>query len=682
MHNLPLKVLLVEDDEDDYILTRDLLNEAEAERFDLEWAATYEAGLQAIGRSDHDVCLIDSRLGERDGTDLVRDARAQGCRVPLILLTGRGDHAADVNADAAGDDYLEKGRFDAVFLEHTIRHAVERWHQDELLRQSEERYRLIAELASDYIYEVRIDADGSQVTEWATDAFSRITGYAPDEVNSLGGWINIIHPDDLPRVQEFGRQIDANCAGVIEYRIETKQGDLRWLRDHSGPQWDSREQRVTRAYGAVRDITERKHAEDALQQSHHELEQRVEERTTELVKVLARERAIGRVRAHILAMRQIPELRSEFENNWVEELRTLGVPVHSVSLQLPAAQAGYFVDGWDILLGEDNPQAYPVADFVWLQEAWESGEPVVVSPEVFTGAHAKSTTHSLVEIPLREGGSVGVNSLVPDAFDPDTVWILQLFAELLAEGLRSVRDFEALRSAEKALTEQAEELKRSNAELEQFAYVASHDLQEPLRVVTNYVQLLDRRNESLDERSRHFIERSVAACGRMKRLIDDLLLFSRVTRKGGEFAPTDCAEVVRDALDNLALSIQESGAEVTTGELPTVTAERRQLLQLFQNLIGNAIKFRADLPPEIHVDAQHKGNEWTFSVRDNGIGIDPEQGERIFRIFQRLHTREEYTGTGIGLAVCKKIVERHGGRIWMTPNASAGATFSFTLQCS
>ncbi len=224
------------------------------------------------------------------------------------------------------------------------------------------------------------------------------------------------------------------------------------------------------------------------------------------------------------------------------------------------------------------------------------------------------------------------------------------------------------------------ELDRSNTELEQFAYVASHDLQEPLRVVVSYLQLLERRYQGqLGEDADKFISRAVGAANRMKGLINDLLTYSRVTRRGNPFKATDLGNVLDGVLANLQVAIAESEAIITHDPLPVVRADAAQMAQLMQNLIGNAIKFRGDEPPAIHVGAQSQDNTWVVSVLDNGIGIDPEYAERIFVIFQRLHTRQEYEGTGIGLAVCKRIVERHDGRIWAESQPGQGSVFYFTL---
>ena len=239
----------------------------------------------------------------------------------------------------------------------------------------------------------------------------------------------------------------------------------------------------------------------------------------------------------------------------------------------------------------------------------------------------------------------------------------------------------ALKENAQQLAEYARDLQRSNTELEQFAYIASHDLQEPLRMVSSYCQLLQRRYRGrLDQDADEFIGYAVEGATRMQKMINDLLTYSRVGRTGGGGEAVACDEVVRTAVANLRIAIEESGARVTWRDLPTVVGDRTQLVQLFQNLIGNAIKFRSERPLEIDIWARRDGAFWEFAVSDNGIGIEPQYAERIFLIFQRLHDRSRYPGTGIGLAICRKVVERHGGRIWVTSEPGKGTTFHFTLS--
>ncbi|NER48479.1 MAG: GAF domain-containing protein [Symploca sp. SIO1A3] len=236
-----------------------------------------------------------------------------------------------------------------------------------------------------------------------------------------------------------------------------------------------------------------------------------------------------------------------------------------------------------------------------------------------------------------------------------------------------------LRQADE-LAELAQDLERSNAELKKFAYVASHDLQEPLNQVANYVQLLEMRYEKqLDEDAKDFITFAVEGVSLMQTLIDDVLAYSKVDLKGIEFELIEVETALDQALGNLRGRIGDSGAIITQDDLPTVMADSTQLMQLFQNLVGNAIKFRSQQPPKIHIGAKRLEDAWLFSVQDNGIGIDPQFADRIFVIFQRLHTRDEYHGTGMGLAICKKIVECHRGRIWVESELGQGATFYFTI---
>lgn len=266
-------------------------------------------------------------------------------------------------------------------------------------------------------------------------------------------------------------------------------------------------------------------------------------------------------------------------------------------------------------------------------------------------------------------------------FEDGNVGWFELSIQPAREGIFILStDITERKRAEESLLRTTEDLRRSNRELEQFAYVSSHDLQEPLRMVSSYVQLLAKRYKGrLDPDADDFIGFAVEGATRMQQLINDLLTYSRVGTQGKPFALTDLEMALESALSNLQIAIKESSAMVTHDPLPILMADHIQMVQLFQNLIGNAIKFRANDQPRVHVRVQQVDSGWQFSVIDNGIGIDPQFNERIFVIFQRLHTRAEYQGTGIGLAICKKIVERHGGNIWVEPAPDQGSVFHFTM---
>lgn len=255
------------------------------------------------------------------------------------------------------------------------------------------------------------------------------------------------------------------------------------------------------------------------------------------------------------------------------------------------------------------------------------------------------------------------------------------FNEMTVSLRESKEDLEGkIQQRTKELDEANKGLKASNAELEQFAYVASHDMQEPLRMIRSYLEMLSRRYKGqLDSDADEFIGYAVDGVDRLQRMIDDLLALSRVGTKGEPFRRIDCNVVLNEIISNLKVAIETNDAIITSDRLPTVIGDELQLSQLFQNLLGNAMKFRSEAAPKIHVSAERRPGEWVFSVRDNGIGIDPQHFERVFVVFQRLHSRDKYPGTGIGLAICRKIAERHGGRIWVESQPGKGSTFYFSI---
>jgi len=274
-------------------------------------------------------------------------------------------------------------------------------------------------------------------------------------------------------------------------------------------------------------------------------------------------------------------------------------------------------------------------------------------------------------------------SVAKDSAETATRKIAELFEETRQTNQSLQVENRDRKRAEQMLLSKTEELERSNVELQQFAYVASHDLQEPLRMVTMFTQLLKRKYEDrLPDDAVEYIGHAVDGAERMRELIHDLLEYSRVGRSEMEFATTDLNRTVSDVLSNLHLAIEESEATIEVADLPEVVGNSIRLFQLFQNLIANALKFRGEAKPHIRIGAEDRDGSWEFSVKDNGIGIDPVSADRVFMVFQRLHTRNEYDGTGIGLAVCKKIVDSHGGRIWVEPGSSEGSDFRFTLPRS
>jgi signal transduction histidine kinase/DNA-binding response OmpR family regulator len=308
---------------------------------------------------------------------------------------------------------------------------------------------------------------------------------------------------------------------------------------------------------------------------------------------------------------------------------------------------------------------------------------------------------SYLAVPLisrdRVIGVLQLRSAAPNAYSARDLSLLERIGAQIAGAIAGSLLYAQIKEAEAVLQQQARELTRSNEELEQFAYVASHDLQEPLRMVRSYVEILAQDYQGrLGADADRYIGYAVDGADRMATLINDLLVYSRVGSQAKPFEPTDCYAVLEQIVADMAGPIRESGGKVTWDSLPTVWADPTQLTQLLQNLVSNGIKFRGKAPPHVHVSAEladpqervapgetvaNAGPEWLFSVRDNGIGIPPRHYERIFQMFKRLHHRSEYPGTGIGLAICQKIVERHGGRIWVESEPGKGSTFFFTIPC-
>ncbi len=284
---------------------------------------------------------------------------------------------------------------------------------------------------------------------------------------------------------------------------------------------------------------------------------------------------------------------------------------------------------------------------------------------------------------LTDGASIHVVSANRNITKDGRIIHCTWYNSVVMNELRGMTSVLSLVLDNTARVEAEDELRRSNNELQQFAYVASHDMQEPLRMVINYLSLLERRNkDKLDPKSKEYIDFAVEGGQRMRDLIDDLLEYSRVETQGRDFAPVSLENVVTKTLALLKVTIEENRAEIVVDPLPTVLADESQMEQVMQNLLGNAIKFHGPERPLIHISATQGQNQWTLKVKDNGIGLNMQYAERIFQMFQRLHSQAEYPGTGVGLAVTKKIVERHGGKIWVESEEGKGATFSFTIPIS
>lgn len=486
-----------------------------------------------------------------------------------------------------------------------------------VLRESEALSLRVFEDAPIGVALTSVDGSLSRVNR----AFAELLGYPAGELAALP-WTKLTHPDDVAASAELVRSLLAGEAssGKLEKRYLARDGRVVWAIVQTTLVRDEAG-RPAHFVTHVLDISERKRAEEELREAKELLESLFDAANAPIV-VWDREMRITRFNR---AFSRLTGIREE---------AALG-------------------SGLEILFPETAREE---------------------AMRLVREASSRSRMEA-VEIPIR-GASGDVRTVLWNAatlFLPDGATP----RATIAQG----QDVTETVTARRELARRAEELARSNAELEQFAYVASHDLQEPLRTVASYVQLLARRyRDRLDQDANEFIAFATDGVERMQRLIEDLLALSRVGTRGREHVLVESEEAYAAAVRSLGEAIRTTGASVTHDPLPPVLADPGQLVQLFQNLLRNALKFHGEKPPKVHVSARPDGEGWLFSVADEGIGIAPEHFERIFGIFQRLHGRDEYPGTGIGLAICRKIVERHGGRIRVDSAPGKGATFSFTLK--
>ncbi|MGF1932919.1 MAG: GAF domain-containing protein [Nostoc sp. ChiQUE02] len=554
---------------------------------------------------------------------------------------------------------------------------TERRKTAEALRESEERWQLALHGNNDGIWDWNLKTN----EVFFSTRWKEMLGYKDHEVsNGWDEWTKRIHPDERDWVLQAFQDHFAKKTPfyVCEYRVQCQDGSYKWILDRGQALWDALGD-IVRMVGSYTDITDRKQADEELKRQN------------------LRSQLFAEITLKIRESLQIDEILK----TTVTEVQKLLQADRVLIFQLEADGSGTVVQeavlpGWPVILGKNIFDPCFKEEYI---ERYRQGR--VSAMEDVETAHIQPCHREFLQ-----QFAIKANLVVP-ILVRDGIWGLLLAHQCAAP--RRWNNFEtellqqlanqigiALSQAQllEKQSQQSQELARSNAELEQFAYVASHDLQEPLRMVTSYLQLLERRYKTqLDANADQFINYAVDGARRMQTLINDLLNYSRVSTRGQPFMSVNCSVVLEQAIANLQIAIADSKAIVTHDTLPEVMADPTQLTQVFQNLIGNAIKFCQNQQPQIHIGvAKPDGNpdgeslnvtpsadEWLFWVRDNGIGLESQYAERIFIIFQRLHGRDKYPGTGIGLAICKKIIERHGGRIWVESKLGQGSTFYFTI---
>ena len=712
-----------------------------------EFGATYEAFLGAIHPGDR-AAVDDAYSGSiREGRDsyeiehrVVRRSTGE-----IRIVHEKCEHARGPDGQIIR----------SIGMVHDV---TERKRAEQALLESEEKYRLLANHANDWIYWIKPDMS----FQYISPSCEQLTGFTPLEfIDNPQLFIDIIHPEDRTRIEaHLGEVREGDETHDLDYRIVTKASQVRWISHSCEPVYAEDGKYMGRS-GTNRDITERKQAENLIQARMRLMEYAATHSLEEILQQTLDE--VGKITSSPIGFYHFVEADQQTLSLQTWSTRTLqefctaqgkglhynvsdaGVWVESVLQRRPVIHNDYaslpnrkglpeghaqvirelvvpILRGDRIvsILGVGNkPSNYTEKDVELVSYladvAWEIADRKRAEEEITRLSkfptenpnpilrvqndgkliYANAASQELLEVwhcevndylppELSDLITAAVRDRLNKTVDVpcnDKVYSIML-VPIVESGYVNIygRDITERKRAEEALKLLAEDLHRSNAELEQFAYVASHDLQEPLRMVSSYMQLLSKRYQGrLDEDADEFIGFAVDGAKRMQNLINDLLTYSRVGTRGKPLVPTSCEEAIEEAQSNLQIAIEESNATITHETLPQIDGDPTQLVQLFQNLLSNAIKFRGRAPLCIHVGVARENAEWIFSVRDNGIGIDPKFAERIFVIFQRLHDRESYPGTGIGLAICKRIVQRHGGRIWVESEPGRGATFYFTL---
>jgi len=667
-----IRALLVDDDEDDFLITRDLLAEIRIADYRLEWASSFERALEIIGRGEHDVYLIDYRLGASSGLDLIKQAIADGCRAPMILLTGQGDSEVDIEAMKTGAmDYLVKGSLDSSSLERSIRYSINRKLAEEALRESEDRYRVVSELTSDYAYACRVEHDGSLIGEWITGAFSRITGYGTDELSSFEGWRKLTHPQDDAVATAHLEHVLNGETKVSEYRILTKHGKIRWMRDYGRPVWSGGEKRVTHIYGAVQDITEQKRAEE-IQAALFKISEATNQ-SDNLEELL---RTIQEILGTLI------------------DTTNFSVALHDKTEDLYTFP--YSVDERDAgNLATRQPKRCLI-DYVR-----RIARPALIDRDTYAELERQNEIEPCANMPLLwlgvplktpQGviGVVAVQSYAdPTLYSDSDLYLLAFVSGHIAMAI----DRKQAEDQKRKLRDQLNRAERMES-LGILAGGVAHDLNNILGPLVAYPEVIKMKLPDDSPILNHILKIESSA-KRASEVVQDLLTLARRGRY--EMVPVDLNQVIETYIqspDHANIKAKYPAVTIITNldqSIPGVLGSTSHLSKAIMNLVINAYEAMT-AGGELLIRTECKnikrlsagfdniemGRYVIATISDTGHGISEKDLKHLFEPF---YTKKEMgkSGSGLGLAIVYGVIKDHNGYIDVSSRVNRGTSFAFYL---
>lgn len=728
-----IKVLFVDDSSEDVYIIRELLKDITTE-FKFFHEPSLNSALELIQKEKFDCVLLDLNLPDSSGTDTLKSVLKQCPELPIVVLTILDDEDMAIQSLHDGaQDYLVKGKITGEIVSRSIRYAIERKKVENALIENEKKYRNIVDTTLEGLWV--IDTEG--ITTYVNKQLVEMLGYTEGEI--LGQpFFNFVDGYILNDAKQFFERRKKGIKDRYDFRFIKKDSSILWVIVSASPIFDENG-KFTGAIGLLTDITERKLMEQSLERSIKEWDStfnaisdtvcivdlngeitRCNDAAKILFKTTCEEDIIGKNCWEILTcppdrLEVCPILKAKES----KKRETLTVQVNNKwyqsSLDPIIDSEGNIIGGVHIISDitkykvsqeelKESEQLYRTIteysnDMIWTLDTEGHFTFFNKRAEQISGyklKEMKSTYFGSLVIKQDLDKVIDLfHSTLNGQYQQYEVTFINKYnkhitlsvnaAPIYSKGkiigtISSGRDITETVKYAKELKILNEKLETSNKELQDFAYIASHDLQEPLRSIYSFTELMARRYKNkLDPDADKFIDYIISGTRRMQDMIDDLLALSRVGTRGKELLPTNVSDILNSVFKSLHSMIERNNATITIDDMPIINADSFQLTQLFQNLIDNAIKFRREENPNIHISAKQENGEYIFSVKDNGIGISEKDSKKLFKAFTRLHSRDKYPGTGIGLVICKRIVERHKGRMWLESKLGEGTTFYFTI---